>query len=389
MIRIPTNDRMLLEPTYQAARSVARLLEAHFALRLTTACKMKHECLAPTPTAPVIEALVDTAFWASLRREEGASPKISIAFLPPEMAQQPLLFEQPLAFTPAILNKLAPAVERPGIHLGVSFNGEDLQIWGMTREVPGNCFVLEVVEPGLLVVKHRRIRGFGKFVNVAVLKGDQVRLIDDKITDLPEYLTSLTAMAGFRVAYSGVNAMNVLVDLSVSMRAHGKGGLLLLVPSLNDAWRDSIIHPMTYPITPVFSRLSELMDENREERSLHLWQGDMSQAIEAVGGLTAVDGATILNDKYELMGFGAKIGRSDHSIRVEEVLLTEPVVDGEPRVVHPTQTGGTRHLSAAQFAFDQRGSVALVASQDGRFTVFAWSDETRMVHAHRIDSLLI
>ena len=40
-------------------------------------------------------------------------------------------------------------------------------------------------------------------------------------------------------------------------------------------------------------------------------------------------------------------------------------------VVQPTEHGGTRHLSAAQFVYDQRDALALVASQDGRFTVFA------------------
>ena len=39
--------------------------------------------------------------------------------------------------------------------------------------------------------------------------------------------------------------------------------------------------------------------------------------------------------------------------------------------------GGTRHLSAAQFGHDQRDSIALVASQDGRFTVFAWFNSKR------------
>jgi hypothetical protein len=32
---------------------------------------------------------------------------------------------------------------------------------------------------------------------------------------------------------------------------------------------------------------------------------------------------------------------------------------------------------------------ALVASQDGRFTVFAWSPSEEAVHAHRIDALLL
>jgi len=33
--------------------------------------------------------------------------------------------------------------------------------------------------------------------------------------------------------------------------------------------------------------------------------------------------------------------------------------------------------------------VALVASQDGRFTIFEWSACEAMVHAHRVEVLLL
>jgi hypothetical protein len=71
------------------------------------------------------------------------------------------------------------------------------------------------------------------------------------------------------------------------------------------------------------------------------------------------------------------------------MVATEPIVGNEAIVVHPAQNGGTRHLSAAQFVHDQRDALALVASQDGRFTIFAWSPCEEMVHAHRVDSLLL
>ncbi len=51
--------------------------------------------------------------------------------------------------------------------------------------------------------------------------------------------------------------------------------------------------------------------------------------------------------------------------------------------------GGTRHLSAAQCVHDQRDATALVASQDGRFTIFKWSPCEEIVHAHRVDALLL
>ena len=69
--------------------------------------------------------------------------------------------------------------------------------------------------------------------------------------------------------------------------------------------------------------------------------------------------------------------------------MTEPIQGDEAAVVTPDQLGGTRHLSAAQFIYDQRDATALVASQDGRFTVFAWSPCEDMVHAHRVETLLL
>ncbi|MDQ2938119.1 MAG: hypothetical protein M3R67_11505, partial [Acidobacteriota bacterium] len=108
-----------------------------------------------------------------------------------------------------------------------------------------------------------------------------------------------------------------------------------------------------------------------------------------VAGLTAVDGATVMTDQYEVLAFGAKIRRPEGSPPVEQIVATEPIVGDRPIVVHPVQNGGTRHLSAAQFVHDQRDSKALVASQDGRFTVFAWSPCEEMVHAHRVDTLLL
>jgi len=97
----------------------------------------------------------------------------------------------------------------------------------------------------------------------------------------------------------------------------------------------------------------------------------------------------VLTKQYELLAFGAKIARRKGSPQIEQVTVTEPVEGNVALTVHPTQLGGTRHLSAAQFVHDQRDAVALVASQDGRFTVFAWSACEEMVHAHRVETLLL
>ena len=74
---------------------------------------------------------------------------------------------------------------------------------------------------------------------------------------------------------------------------------------------------------------------------------------------------------------------------MEQVFATEPIQGSEAAVVNPMQLGGTRHLSAAQFALDQHDALALIASQDGRFTLFAWSPCAEMVQGHRVEALLL
>ena len=376
------------EPTYRAARTIAKTVEAHFARHYAEASSRGELELAPAPNACTIEAIIDATFWASFRPEEGRFPKISLAFLPPEQAGHALMFENRLAVTSDTLTKLAPAVERPGVHLGVWRDNDELYIWGATRSIPSLGFVLEDVEPGLLVIKHRRIDGFGKFANVAVLKGEQTKIVDEEAASLPECPDLLKSLRAFTSA-TWDDSVNVLVQLAASMRAHGHGGTLLVVPEGNDDWKESIVHPITYSVAPSFAKLAKLIKHRPELDDESNWLSSLNNSVETVGGLTAVDGATVMSDGYGVLAFGAKIRRAEGRPPVEQVMLTEPIVGNQPVVVPPVQHGGTRHLSAAQFIHDQRDTLALVASQDGRFTVFAWSPCEQMVHAHRVDVLLM
>jgi hypothetical protein len=380
-------DAAMTEPAYPAARAVVpKVLEHLRRLREEAA----HADLAvPLPEAAVLEAAIDAAFWASLRREEGFSPKISLAILPPSAAPHPLQFERPLPLVAAALARLAPAVERPGIHLGIWGEAASLRIWGTMWTVPPRCIVLEVVAPGLLVVKHRRGDESSKFANVAVLEGDQIKVLDQRAPTQPECPKVVTSLFGFESPAAWVDSADVLVQLAVSMREHGRGGALLVVPAGADTWRESIVRPISYAVRPPFSELALLTSADPDPETLARWHERMTRAVSALAGLTAVDGATVISERYELLAFGAKITRRDGYPPVDHLVLSEPVEGVIPTVVHPVQLGGTRHLSAAQFVQDQQQAVALVASQDGRFTVFTWSAAKELVHAHRVETLLL
>jgi len=377
------------EQAYAVARSVAPRLHTHFSSHQRLD-RQGSVIVDTIPDVAAIEAMIDTVFWASLRHEEGFVPKISLAFLAPADTEHPLVFERSLPLDPAVLTRVSPAVERPGIHLGVTDIDGELRVWGTARTIPPHCFVAEVVEPGLIVVKHRRSHeSVAKFVNVAVLEGDRIKVIDENASALPDCPNLLTALLGFDSVDEWDGSVNVLVQLAVSMRAHRRGGLLVVLPAGSDAWRESIVQPIAYAVRPKFSELAHLVGTRGDDGGTRQWQDSLSRAVDAVAGLTAVDGATLMMSSYDVLAFGAKIVRRRGQPQVEQMTVTEPIEHDTAVVINPTTFGGTRHLSAAQFVHDQRDSVALVAGQDGRFTVFAWSPCIDMVHAHRVETLLL
>ena len=375
--------------TYAAAGAVAPSVLKHLALHVDAARARGVNDLGLVPDERAIVRMIDAAFWASLRREEGIQPKISLAFLERQQAVYPLVFEHSVPLEPAALTRLAAIVERPGVHLGVAYQEGELLVWGMVRTIPKYCCVVEVAEPGLLVIKHHRGEAQAKFVNVAVLQGDSVKVIDEHASSLPDCPSLLTSLLAFDSPSTWAASVNVLVQLAVSMRAHGRGGVLLVVPDGTDAWRHSLVHPLTYEVSPPFNELAMLAPGPGEGVSQRAWREELNRAVEAVASLTAIDGATIMTGGHHVLAFGAKVARRKGGTQIEQLTMTEPIEGTEARILSPGELGGTRHLAGAQFIHDQRDALALVASQDGRFTVFAHSPCEGMVHAHRIETLLL
>src|SRR5690606_15733340 len=108
----------------------------------------------------------------------------------------------------------------------------------------------EVVEAGLLVVKQKHRVHARKFVNVAVLKGNQIKIIEDNHWGLTDYPGILSALLGFSHAQQDDQLENILVQLALAMRSHGRGALLLVVPPNSTAWLHSIVKPINYLVEP-------------------------------------------------------------------------------------------------------------------------------------------
>ena len=267
----------------------------------------------------------------------------------------------------------------------------ELRVWGIARTIPRYCCVIEVAEPGLLVVKHHRGETLAKFVNVAVLQGDQVKVVDEHASSLPDCPSLLTSLLGFDSPASWAGSVNVHGAAGgLDARAPARRRCCWWCPAGTDAWRDSVVQPMSYAVSPAVHGAGD--PQSRTVRSDA--RARLARRARSLGRRDRRPDRDRRRDgrspaDYELLTFGAKIARRKGSPQVDQLTVTEPIEGRRGRVVNPAQLGGTRHLSAAQFVHDQRDALALVASQDGRFTVFAWSPCEGMVHAHRVETLLL
>lgn len=375
--------------TYPAAGIVAPKIIEYLATYRPLVLNESPCVLAAAPDVDTIEALIDVAFWTSLRREEQYPPRISLAFVAPQQAAPALTFQHPIPLTPAALTRLAPGVERAGIHLGIWPRNGVLEVWGTTRSLPRLCLIVETLAPGHLIIKCRQIEGAAKFINIAVLEGDQVKLLNHSLSPRANRAPILASLLGAGpLTQIASDRSNILVRLSVSMREHKRGGTILIVPRNDDGWRNSIAHPISYAASPAYSELSSLLQEETPPANPSR-RDRITRAVDAIAGFTAIDGATILNEDYDVLGFGAKIIRREIIETPEVVYMDEPIENSVRIEVPIGKLGGTRHISAALFAFEQRNAIAMVASQDGPFTIFAWSHVEEAVFAYRIDSLLV
>ena len=180
--------------TYRPGRAIAKKVHEYFTRHREQTRETSLEKVGSVASAETIEAVIGAAFRASLRREEGYIPRLSLAILAPEEAVQALMFEEALPLTPDSLARISPAVARSGIHVAVWNLRDELYAWGTVRSIPISCCVIEVAAPGLLVIKHRPSERSRKSVNVAVLDGDHIKIVDERASataDCPSLVSSL------------------------------------------------------------------------------------------------------------------------------------------------------------------------------------------------------
>ena len=120
-------------------------------------------------------------------------------------------------------------------------------------------------------------------------------MIDETASSLPDCPSLLASLLGFDTR-TWTGGLNVLVELAVSMRAHGHGGSLLVVPDRAPTGSSQSPSDFVRGAAALYgARRSR--QPGAERAGPERWKDAFREAVEAIAGLTAVDGATIVNDR--------------------------------------------------------------------------------------------
>ena len=104
---------------------------------------------------------------------------------------------------------------------------------------------------------------------------------------------------------------------------------------------------------------------------------DLDEAIfelsHLIGGLADVDGAVVMTNRFELLGFGAEIIGTD----LRDVATVERALDLEACTHEPERTDsvGTRHRAAYRVCQRVHDALAVVASHDGGIRFVRWMND--------------
>lgn len=366
------------------------------------------------PSRESLKAMVECAFWASLKAEEGRYPRFSMVYAHKRDCPSGLEFGSPRMLRKEEVAKLAPSLSRNNSRLGVvqRAGGKGPIVWGVTQEYPFGCAEIRVVRPGRVMVE-----AYGE--RLGLVNGDKVHSLlrrrhwDGKLQG--HLLWELAKTLGQSVGeqHSAVRSKvlgTMLLQLTEAMHAHEHGGAIIVAPENDVAWKGSVAfgHPLRQfaGLRTHFERLiEEVKTTDRTDppqdiasyftRQRSRMNQDLTRLVETVGAFTAVDGATVLNDSLEVLGFGAKIRVKPKSEwrKPVECSLSDLVAghrwDPRKHECEFGELGGTRHQSAAFLVSKHRGVVVIVASQDGALSIVAWSTDLKRVTVTRKAEMLL
>ena len=338
------------------------------------------------PTREQLAQIIDVAYWGSFATEEGNSVTASLILKPVKHTPDTFRFDSPLELTAGTLVKLGPALENPKSDIGIwPDDTGTLKIWGFTStpyELIKPDFWVQVLGPGKILIVYS-----GR--SVAAVTGNTAVFLDHKIVMQSMMYKIADQAKPDDPQIINLLRYNAILKIAQQMRTHGRGGTILIVPE-NQNWTQSIKAPVRYTGGANFlniesmhmslakdehdsidqvAKMIEEMNLPHQQDWLNSWQ-KIQQQCNRIARLTAVDGALVMNFDRYVYCFGAKIKALNINATSTEMQILDPFESGTRIDGNFAAIQGTRHQSAAQFAYDRPGSIAIAASTDGNVTFF-------------------
>lgn len=342
--------------------------------------------------ADQLSRLCTLCFWASLEREERREVRGTLCLCPPSRTLLARAFAAPVPVT--VQNLVALLIASPRTPLAVHLGAEGLVIWGVLDSEPTDLLRLRIAGNGtLLASRSRRVLALLHRGEVSIPVAADEASLAQLVADALGKKQTLDARG---------NVPAKLIRVGTTMIRHGHGGTLVLVPPEDQSWRRSVDFRFSFDADS-----SELLqtsvhdleaggcevprghddpDAGRRSASIRALHERYETAdslrtfsrslLGRVGDLSLIDGAVVMDLDLRLLGFGAKLlfGPEDFA-----VTTLNAVTGGLCGQVALAELGGTRHQSAARFVHGNRSSEVFVVSQDGRLSLFSWSERMQCV----------
>jgi hypothetical protein len=358
----------------------------------TSAPDSSHRDAALLRDAGQLSRLCALCFWASLEMEEGREVRGTLSFCSPAPTLLARAFTDPVPVT--VPNLVALLTASPRTPLAVHGGAAGLAIWGVLDSEPKGLLRLRIAGNGtLLASRSRRV--------LALLHRGAVSI---PVAADEASLAHLVAHALGKEHSPEVRGKvpSQLIRIGTTMIRHGHGGALVLVPPEDQSWRQSVrfrfsfdedsakllqasVHDFEAGMSEVARHHDDLVagrqsapivDLHERYETVNFLRSLNQSLMRRVADLSLIDGAVVMDLDLCLLGFGAKLlfGPEDF------LVTTLNAVTGELREqVSLAELGGTRHQSAARFVYGNRSTEVFVVSQDGRLSLFSWSERMHCV----------
>ena len=361
----------------------------------------------PLPDFGDVRVLIETAFLASIRKEEERPITFSITLLQKDNMKQKLTpgrsqiimsFNENVPFSPDSVTKLASAFDPMTTSLTVSSKDNSktvYEIWGVMFYSPpeklfhtNSCvigdlnmtvpdiMIVTAVAPGALMIYR------GDTVIGRLLSGRFERAIPTPFVSnaMGQYIYNLIknheGFSKFQNPYWHVYIKSLIYLLSeASLRSHG--GTIVLVPDDKIREYKKYIHPRyvfceEFLLEGLPERILKEEGENvLESHCMMALRYEYSKRIDFLAQLSCTDGALIISNKLHLLLFASTL----NAPKWNGIARIGPDGFGGGGEIYYFSKLGTKHNSAINFVGACSDSIAFVISQDGPVKGFIRKDE--------------